>query len=181
MLRTLDKPLTLAELTAALGGMANEKSPSPDGVITEMYKCLWPTIGEEYLEMLNLSILGGSLPPSMTKGLIVLLHKGGCQKSLNNWRPITFLNVAYKLFAKYLQLRLQPIINEVISHDQSAFLPMHFILDNIFLIYETIAYTKESNQPLLFLKLDFSKAYDKLDWHFLFKALESLGFPSSFL
>jgi hypothetical protein len=130
--------------------------------------------------MLNLSILGGSLPPNTTEGLIVLLHKGGCRKSLNNWRPITLLNVTYKLFAKCLQLRLQPILNEVISHDQSAFLPMHFILDNIFLTYETIAYAKESNQPLLFLKLDFSKAYDKVDWHFLFKALESLGFPSSF-
>jgi hypothetical protein len=84
MLRTLDRPLTLSELNAALGGMANEKSPGLDGVITEMYKCLWPTIGEEYLEMLNLSILGGSLPPSTTKGLLVLLHKGGCRKSLNN-------------------------------------------------------------------------------------------------
>jgi hypothetical protein len=86
----------------------------------------------------------------------------------------------YKLFAKCLQLHLQPILNEVISHDQSTFLPMRFISDNIFLTYETIAYAKESNQPLLFLKLYFSKAYDKVDWHFLFKVLESLGFPSSF-
>jgi hypothetical protein len=167
-------PLSLAELTSALGGMANEKSPGPDRVITELFKCLWPTIGEEYLAMLNQSINKGALPPSVTKGLIVLLHKGGCQKSLINWRPITLLNVAYQLFAKCLQLTLQPILAEVISHDQSAFLPMRFILDKIFLTYETITYTKESNQPLLFLKLDFSKAYDKVDWVFSSKHWKAL-------
>ena len=69
---------------------------------------------------------------------------------------------------------------EVISRDQSASLPMEFILDNIFLTYETINYAKQYKQPLLFLKLDFSKAYDKIDLGFLFKALDQMGFPSCF-
>jgi hypothetical protein len=70
---------------------------------------------------------------------------------------------------------------EVISPDQSAFLPMRFILDNIYLTHETIAYAKQTHQPLLFLKLDFSKAYDKVDLVFLFSALTRLGFPTSFV
>jgi hypothetical protein len=57
---------------------------------------------------------------------------------------------------------------EVISPDQSAFLPLRFILDNIFLIHETIAYAKKSRQFLVILKLDFSKAYDRVDLVFLF-------------
>jgi hypothetical protein len=92
--------------------------------------------------MLHESIQSGGLLPGITKELIVLLHKGGKRITLNNWRPITFLNVSHKLFAKALQMRLQPIIMEVISHDQSAFLFMRFILDNIFLTYETIHYAK---------------------------------------
>jgi hypothetical protein len=54
---------------------------------------------------------------------------------------------------------------------------MRFILNNIFFTYETIYYAKQSRQPLLFLKLDFSKAYDKVDLGFLFQALERMGFP----
>jgi hypothetical protein len=70
---------------------------------------------------------------------------------------------------------------EVISHDQSAFLPMRFILDNIFLTYETIHFAKQSKQPLLFLKLDFSKTYDKVDLRFLFRGMECMGFLHLFI
>jgi hypothetical protein len=69
---------------------------------------------------------------------------------------------------------------ELISPDQSAFLPMRYILNNIFLTQETISHAKQTNQPLLFLKLDFFKAYDKVDLRFLFRALHLLGFPPSF-
>jgi hypothetical protein len=117
----------------------------------------------------------------MTERLITLLHKGvGCSL-LNNWRPITLLNLTYKIFAKALQIRLQPILREVIDHDQSAFLPMRFILDNIFLTHETLHHAKSSSQPLVFLKLDFSKAYDRVDLCFLFSAMEAMGFPLDFI
>jgi hypothetical protein len=181
MLHALDGPLTLSELTKALGDMARNKSPSPDGVIMELYKCLWPTIREEYLQMLLDSIARGALPSGVMEGSITLLHKGGTRSSLNNWRPITLLNVTYKVFVKALQLRLQLVLAEIISFYQSTFLPMRYILDNIFLTHETIAFAKQSSQPLLFLKLDFNKAYDKVDLFFLFQALESLGFPPLFL
>jgi hypothetical protein len=65
---------------------------------------------------------------------------------------------------------------EFILRDQSAFLPMRFILDNIFLTYETIHYSKQSKQPLLILK-----SYDKVDLGFLFMALVEMEFPSSFI
>jgi hypothetical protein len=178
---SLDQPLSLADLTKAVSSMASSKSPGPDGVITELYKKLWPCISPTYLLMFNDSIVRGALPKGVTEGLIVLLHKGGPCISLNNWHPITLLNISYKFFAKALQIRLQPVLMEVISPDQSAFLPMRFILDNIYLTHETIAYAKQTHQPLLFLKLDFSKAYDKVDLVFLFSALTRLGFPTSFV
>jgi hypothetical protein len=76
--------------------------------------------------MINEAIQSGFLPPSVTEGLITLLHKGGSRSSLNNWRPITLLNIAYKLYAKVLQQHFQPVLIEVISPDQPAFLPMRF-------------------------------------------------------
>jgi hypothetical protein len=76
----------------------------------------------------------------MTQGLIALLHKGGDRLKLTNWHPITLLNISYKILAKALQLRLQPVLMDIISFDQSAFLPMRFILDNILLTSETMAW-----------------------------------------
>jgi hypothetical protein len=99
------------------------------------------------------------------------------QGHFNNWHPITLLSISYKHFTK----ALQSILMEVISYDQSTFLSMRFIFDNISLIYKTIHYAKQSQQPLYFLKLDFSKAYNKVDLHFLFQAINKLGFPEGFI
>ena len=58
---------------------------------------------------------------------------------------------------------------------------MRFILDNILLIHETMEWAEHSGQPLIFLKLDFSKAYNMVDWQFLFQAMATLGIPEGFI
>jgi hypothetical protein len=89
--------------------------------------------------------------------------------------------VTYKIFAKALQIQLQVVLMETIITDQLAFLPMRFILDNIFLTHKTIHHAKPFLQPLMFLKLDFSKAYDRVELFFLFTAMELMGFPARFI
>jgi hypothetical protein len=176
---TLD--ISLEELTSALWSMKGGTSPSPDGVVVEFYKKFWPLIGMDFLQMIQIAIREGRFPPSIMKGVLSLLHKGDSRKKLTNWQPITLLNVAYKLFAKVLQLRLQPVLMELISPDQSTFLPLRFILDNLLLTMETMAWVEASHQPLIFLKLDFSNAYDMVDWGFLLKVLAKFGFPAEFV
>ena len=68
----------------------------------------------------------------------------------------------------------------MISPEQTAFLPLRFILDNIVLAQETLHWAKASRQPTVFLKLDFSKAYDKVSWRFLFHAIEKIGIGPKF-
>jgi len=116
----------------------------------------------------------------MTSGVITIIFKEGERANLSNWRPITLLNVSYKILAKTLQLRLQGILQDVISPDQSAFLPLRYILDNVLLQYETVEWAKESQQDLIFLKLDFTKAFDTVSWDFLFSVMGKIGVPESF-
>lgn len=177
----LRAPVSLAELSKAVKEMAVGKAPGPDGVIMEFFKLHWDLIKHDYLKMITEATASGNLPPVVTRGLIALLHKGDIRSRLTNWRPITLLNVGYKVFAKILQLRVQPILMEVISFDQSAFLPMRLILDNIMLTHETMDWANHTGQPLIFLKLDFSKAFDMVDWKFLFRAMSTLGFPQEFI
>jgi len=60
-------------------------------------------------------------------------------------------------------MKLQPIFMEVIDRDQIAFSPFRFILDNVFLANETIDWAQHINQPLVVLKLNFAKAYQKVN------------------
>ena len=113
--------------------------------------------------------------------MISLIPKEGDAKDLNYWRPITLLTVIYKIFAKTLQIRLQPMLKDVISPEQTAFLSLSFILDNIVLIQKTLHWAKASRQPSIFLKLDFSKTYDKVSWRFLFCAMKAMNIDEVFI
>lgn len=70
---------------------------------------------------------------------------------------------------------------EIIYNDQIALLPLRFILDNILLTHESLKRAKESRQDLIFLKFDFSKAYNRVDWTVMFQGMEKLGMPNSFI
>lgn len=100
-----------------------EKTPGHDGIPIEFFQQCWPTIGEDFLLMIRKGMEKGVLHEGVTKGLISLIPKEGDSKDLNYWRPITLLTVSYKVLAKTLQLRLQPILRDVISLEQTAFLP----------------------------------------------------------
>ena len=91
--------------------MAGDKSPGPDGIDVRFYVKFWPLIGAES------SLQRETLPRGLNKGLIALLFKSGDREDLSNWRPISLLNTSYKIMAKALQRRLQPLLSEVISSD----------------------------------------------------------------
>jgi hypothetical protein len=86
--------------------MAVDKSPRPDDFAIQFFTQLWELIGEEFTYMLQQAYDQGCLLGQMNNGLITLLHKGGDGEDLGNWRPITLLNIAYKILAKALQRRL---------------------------------------------------------------------------
>ena len=78
-------------------------------------------------------------------------------------------------------MRLQPILRNVISLEQTAFSPLKFILDNIVLTQETLHWARTSRQPTVLFKLDLSKAYDKVSWRFFFHAMHKTGICEKFI
>ena len=177
----LSKEIREGELGAAAIVMAKGKTPGHDGVPLEFYQKSWPYVCIDYHAMFLQGFEEGTFHEGITKGLISLIPKEGDKTDLNYWRPITLLTAAYKIFAKTLQLRLQPILKDIISPEQTVFLPLRFILDNIVLTQETLHWAKTSRQPTVFLKLDFSKAYDKVSWRFFFLTMSKMGVSEVFI
>ena len=89
---------------------------------------------------------------------------------LKNWRPITLLNVDYKIATKCIAMRLEKVLPEVINRDQTGYVKNRFIGENIRLISDVMEFYEEKNLPGMLLFIDFEKGFDSLEWN-LFKEL----------
>ena len=95
------------------------------------------------------------------------------------FRPISLCNVIYKLISKVLVNRLKSLLPSIVSENQSAFQARRVITDNILMAFETLHYMKtqqNGSTGFMALKLDISKAYDRVEWSFLECLLRKLGF-----
>lgn len=172
---TVNLPLSLEELGAATSAMANSKCPGPDGVPVEFYKALWQTVGPLVLTCITEGIPEEHFPENFTRGAIVLLKKKADQRQLTNKRPITLLNTVYKIGAKAIQRRISPILQRIISPQQSAFLPGRDIHHTLLLMGEMLHQVKISGMDHILLKLDVCKAFDSLGWPFILATIERAG------
>lgn len=110
------------------------------------------------------------LPEGINDTAIVLIPKIDNPVELKDFRPISLCNVIYKVVSKCLVNRLMPILDDLISQNQSAFVPGRLITDNALLAFECFHFIQKNRLPqkaACAYKLDLSKAYDRVDWHFL--------------
>ena len=97
---------------------------------------------------------------------------------------IKLSNVLYRIFAKVLTNRLQAIMPNLISEHQSAFLSDRLISDNILVAFETLHYMRNHNHGksgFMALKLDMSKAYDRVEWEYMERVMIKMGFHARWI
>jgi hypothetical protein len=99
---------------------------------------------------------------------------------MKKFRPISLGNCSLKVFTKLMTNRLGPIADRLISLSQSAFIKGRFILESVVSAHEIIHELHRVHSPGLVLKLDYEKAYDRVNWEFLDEMLLSRGFGSKF-
>jgi hypothetical protein len=119
------------------------------------------------------------MPEGVNDTAIVLIPKVQSPETLKDFRPISLCNVVYKVVSKCLVNRLRPLLDGIISENQSAFIPGRLITDNALLAFECIHAIQQDNSDrrnFCAYKLDLAKAYDRVDWSYLEHVLVKLGF-----
>lgn len=101
---------------------------------------------------------------------------------MKDYRPIACCNVIYKCITKLLAIRLQPILPHLIDQSQAAFVKGCSISDNILLMQELVRnYHRNALPKRCAVKIDLMKAYDSVDWEFLFDVMHAMDFPQKFI
>ena len=172
-----DGYLTKQECHRALQQMANRKSPGGDGFTAEFYKFFWPDISDILVNSLNESYDKGEMSITQRQGLIQCIPKANKDRRfLGNWRPITLLNVDYKIGSAVIANRLKSILPGIISDTQKGYLKGREAAECSRLNLDIIEEYNKMGKSAIALMLDFLKAFDSVEWSFIDKCLEYFNF-----
>ena len=119
--------LSVEECFEVLSGMAKRKVPGLDGLPAEFYLKFCNVLGQDLIHVFNSCYTAGSLALSQRRGVISLSFKKGDRLDMRNWRPISLLNVDYKLAARAIAARLLKVIHLVVAEDQTCGVPGRYI------------------------------------------------------
>ena len=174
----VDSDLSIEELGKCLKIMKNNKSPGPDGICTEFYKCYWNIVKFDLFDVYNHCFESGELTYSQYLALIVLLYKKGIRELITNWRPISLINIDAKLLSKVFAQRVKIVLPNIIHKDQKGCVTKRLIGQNIRLIDDIIYEMDDENVAL---QIDQLKAFDRIEWDWLFDVLKAFNFGDKFI
>jgi len=174
-------PIRLNECTNVIGKLNKNKSPGLDGLSAEFYQTFWSLIGSFLVEVFNECYTKGALPTSSKKSILGLIFKKGDKNLLKNYRPISLTNTDYKILAFVLSNRLHQVIDKIIEPRQSAYVKNRYIGNNIRLVDDIIHYAGYKNIGGCILFLDFKKAFDSVNWKYIFSVMKRFNFGVSFI
>lgn len=163
-------PFTKAEFREAMFSMHPDKCPGIDGFNPGFYQQFWNFCSDEICKECCAWLDTGQFPSDLNMTNIALIPKGNSQHSMKDWRLIALCNVLYKLISKVLANRLKVVLSQCISDNHSAFVLGRSILDKAMVAIEVVHFMKtktRGNDSYVALKLDISKAYDRMDWDYM--------------
>ncbi|XP_026459699.1 uncharacterized protein LOC113360405 [Papaver somniferum] len=167
-LTAVPSPKEILDIVVAL---APWSSPGPDGFPVGLYKDNWDTVKDEVIAHVQSFFTNRYLLKHSNYTFITLIPKIKNASFPHDFRPISLSNSVYKIISKILTNRLKPILDGLISPFQSAFIANRQIHDNIIITHEILhAFKKKKKNAKnghIAIKLDLSKAFDRLEWSFI--------------
>ena len=164
------------DIVESIKGFKNNKTPGPDGLPIEFYRSFREDLVPDLQEVFQAVADDEMKPQTMNEAVTVLLAKSGDLAQSSNWRPISLLNVDYKILTKLIdQQFVKSILQKIVSAEQTSAVPGRSIHDNLCLVRDVIEYYRERNESGFIMCLDQKKAFDVVNREFLFSILERVG------
>ena len=179
MNQELIKAFTREEVDLALKNMEPLMAPGPDGMPPIFFQFFWSLVGDDVTFVVLDCLNNFHIPHDLNHTFVTLIPKVKSPKFISEFRPISLCSVIYKLMSKVLANQLKKVLPYLVSENQSAFQAGKVITDNILIAFETLHYMKHhqsSKTGFMALKLDMSKAYDRVEWGFMEGLLRKMGF-----
>ena len=172
------------EIKKGMFGISPDKAPFPDAFSASFFQSNWDSVGPAITKEIQGFFSSGSLPFAINSTHIRLIPKSQSPKAVSDYLPIALCNVYYKTISKILSLRFKPVLQGVVSENQSAFIPGRVITDNVLITHEMLHFLKISGAikkcPMA-VRTDISKAYNRLEWSFIESVLEDGYFDPAVL
>ena len=157
------------------------KSPGLDGLTVEFYRAFWGKLKIVLTDIYNKSYNEALMSYSQRSSILSLLYKKGDHLCLDNYRPISLLNVDFKLISHVLAQRLKKVLSKIINVDQTGYVKNRFVGFNLRQIQDIIDHADIYKIEGATIFVDFTKAFDSLEWNFMLNTLKHFGFNESFI
>ena len=177
----LDDPPTCEELTVALSKLKKGKAGGKTGIMPELIVHGGAELIDRLLQLIQHVWQEGTVVEDWRDAEIVPIPKKGNLKLCDNWRGISLLDVAGKVFARILQERLQKLAEKVLPESQCGFRKGRGCVDMIFAARQLLEKCREHDDALFVLFIDLKKAYDSVPRDALWGVLRKCGVPPTML
>ena len=172
----LRRPFSMDEIKEAVFGSYAAGAPGPDGFSFLFYQKFWDLIKHDLMALVREFESGNLNVSRLNYAIITLIPKEPDARDMKKFRPISLGNCSLKIISKAITNRISPVGSRIIANNQTTFIKGRFILESVVAAQELIHAAHSRGESALVLKLDYEKAYDRVDWDFLDEMLQSRGF-----
>ena len=170
-----ERRISLEEVERAIEGLGKGKSLGSDGLPAEFFSHYKHLVAPLLHKLFCTMHINQSTPDAFSQGIITLIYKNKRGKEqIQNYRPISLLNVDYKILSKILANRIKEVVGSIINHSQAYSIPGRDLADTIGTVRDLVSVM--NSQAGVLVGIDMEKAFDRVDHGFLWDTLSTFGF-----
>nr|VZI51238.1 unnamed protein product [Spirometra erinaceieuropaei] len=169
------------EVADAIRRLRNNKAPGEDGIPAEIFKSCVDTLAPWLHEVIERAWRDEVVPDDWGLGILVPILKKGDKTRCENYRGISLIDVAAKIFAIVLLRRFQAVRDSRTRPNQAGFRAGRGCADQIFTLRRILEFRHSYQQPTAVCFVDFAAAFDSVHRESLWRIMALDGVPAKII
>nr|VZI50017.1 unnamed protein product [Spirometra erinaceieuropaei] len=168
-------------LANAIRKLRNNKAPGEDGIFAEIFKSCVDTLAPWLHEVTERAWRNEVVPDDWGLGILVPILKKGDKTRCENYRGISLIDVAAKIFAIVLLRRFQSVRDSRTRPNQAGFRAGRGCADQIFTLRRILEFRHSYQQPTAVCFVDFAAEFDSVHRESLWRIMALDGVPAKII